>query len=96
MLVRPLWGTVPGSERVPYGAQGNLGASKPDRAASLEQDLEGELRGAAAPEHVAGLTEICLGCGELGCFRLAETQVTKLLLPPAEDLVLGISKCERL
>jgi hypothetical protein len=42
------------------------------------------------------LAEVCLRGGQLGCLRLAETQVAKLLLPPAEDVVFGIGVCERL
>jgi hypothetical protein len=60
----------------------------------LEQDLERELRRAAATQHVASLPEIGVGGGELCRFGLVEAQVAKLLSAPPEDLVFGIEKRE--
>jgi hypothetical protein len=60
----------------------------------LAQDLERELRRAAATQHVASLPEIGVGGGEPCRFGLVEAQVAKLLSAPPEDLVFSIEKRE--
>jgi len=56
----------------------------------LKEDPQRELRRATAPEHVPGLPEVCPRGSELVRFRLAVTQLTKLLLSPPEDIVVRI------
>ena len=53
----------------------------------LEQNLEGKLGWAAAPNEVPGLPKVCIGGGELGCLQVAETELAKLLETPAKELV---------
>ena len=68
-----------------------VAAGIPSRA-ELQQDPEGHVRGAAAPEQVSGLTEISLGSGKVGCFRLGKAKLAKLLGAPAENSGLLIEK----
>jgi hypothetical protein len=63
--------------------------SRATLAICLEQNLAGKLGRTANPEQVAGLPEICFGGRELGCFRVAETELAKLLQTPAENLVVN-------
>jgi hypothetical protein len=54
----------------------------------LGQDRERQALGTAAPEQVAGLTEVCAGDGKVVCLSLVEAELAKLLDAPTEDLVL--------
>jgi hypothetical protein len=58
------------------------------RLPALGQDRERQGRGTAAPQQVAGLTEVCAGGGKVVCLSLVEAELAKLLGAPTEDLVL--------
>jgi hypothetical protein len=54
---------------------------------ALPQDRERQGRGTAAPQQVAGLTEVCAGGGKVVCLSLVEAELAKLLGAPTEDVV---------